>query len=149
MIRLVGPLLLATCILTNAAAALDEKYKQGWESAFSYIESSFTEGILVDTTISVVPVPYIAQAKKILARAANNLVIRLKPLGIDPSKYIYSEFDGVQVMRVAYALEWSSRGKQSAAVSGELLAYSLCPWQMPQCTNEVKHAIYAKRGWKD
>lgn len=148
--RLAGMVLAALMFAGSAKAEVDEKYKQRWEMAFEHIESSFTEGILIDTSLSLTPkwVPYVAQARKILARAANNLVIRLRPLGIDPNKYIYTEFDGVQVMRVAYALEWAKRGRQAAVASGELLAYSLCPWQIPQCTNEVKTAIYARRGWK-
>jgi hypothetical protein len=152
-LRVAGTVLAALLFASSASAdtaETDERHKQGWERAFEHIESSFTEGVLIDTTLSLSPrwVPYVAQARKILARAANNLVIRLKPLGIDPHKYIYTEFDGIQIMRVAYALEWAKRGKQAARTSGELLAYSLCPWQIPQCTNEVKAAIYARRGWK-
>lgn len=148
---LLAGLALGLALFANSAqAAVDEKYKDGWQAAFNYIESSFTDGIIVDTAVSMVPkwVPYISQAKRILARAANNMVIRLKPLGIDPSKYAYTEFDGVQIMRVAYALEYAQRARLAAATSGELLAYSLCPWQVPQCTNDVKAAIFAKRGWK-
>ena len=150
LVRIAG-IVLGSLLFANAAnAAVDEKYKVGWETAFGYVESSFTDGILIDTTLSLVPkwVPYISQARRILARAANNMVIRLRPLGIDPTKYAYTEFDGVQIMRVAYALEWAKRGRLSASLSGELLAYSLCPWQVPQCTNDVKSAIYARRGWK-
>lgn len=134
----------------QAQAAVDEKFKVGWENSFTYIESSFTEGILLDTAFDLLPtryVPFVGQAKKILARAANNLSLHLKPLGIDSTKYAYTAFDGVQLLRLVYALERGKVGNLSAAVRGELLAYSLCPWQVPQCSAEVKSAIYKRRGW--
>jgi hypothetical protein len=137
--------------LSPASADVDEKFKKGWEGAFQYIEDTFSEAVFLDTGLQFLPtkyVPYFGQGKKILARAANNLSIKLTPLGIDSSKYIYTEFDTFQLLRVVAALEYGVRHKLPAATRGELLAYSLCPWMQPQCTNEVKEKIYSRRGWK-
>jgi hypothetical protein len=143
-------LLLCGLVSAPARAAVDEKYKVGWEDSFQYIESSFSNGVIVDTAFNLLPtryVPFLSQARLILARAGNNLKIRLQPLGIDASKYPFASVDGIQLMRVVYALERARYGKLSAVVQGELLAYSLCPWQIPQCLDEVKTAIYKRRGW--
>ena len=149
--RSVAGLVCVLAILAQPAqAAVDEKFKKGWETAFEYIESSFAYGITLDTGLSFLPtkyVPYVAQSRKIMARVANEMQRRLAPLGIDATKYFYKEFDGVQVLRVAYALEYAKANKLSALLSSELLAYSLCPWMVPQCTSDVKAAIYKRRGW--
>jgi len=47
-----------------------------------------------------------------------------------------------------YGFAASGAAPPSAVVRGELLAYSLCPWQIPQCTMDVKAAIYKRRGWQ-
>jgi len=142
---------LSFLFVSPASADVDEKYKAGWESAFEYIEATFTEAIIIDTGLQFLPtkyIPYLAQGKKILARAANNLSIRLSALGIDSNKYVYTEADTVQLFRILAALELGAKRKLPATLRGELLAYSLCPWMQPQCILDVKEKIYAKRGWK-
>lgn len=150
--RLVASMMLASFILSSTAtAAVDEKYRKGWEVAFQYIEDTFFEGALLDTGLQFLPtkyIPYLGQGKKIMARAANNLSMRLTPLGIDSAKYVYTEFDTIQLLRVLAALEYGSKQRLPAATRGELLAYSLCPWMQPQCTSAVKTAIYERRGWQ-
>jgi hypothetical protein len=125
--RLWACLVLTLLAAAPAAAATDPKYKAGWEASFSYIESSFSEGILVDTAFDLLPskyIPYLSQAKKIMARAANNLELRLKPLGLDASKYSYTSFDGVQLLRVVYALERGKVGNLNAGIQPVPLAGS-------------------------